>query len=354
MKGTSLSLSGRRYALAPQMRDYDTLEEKVWLPYVMTFQRPLCNTPSFSTDAYGFRGTLWKGKRLGWTEYNDADHSRAALIGGSVAFGVGASSDAFTLASLLNERQERVWFNLAGRGFNSTQELLIFLLYLPRTVETVLLLSGINNLALSYLSQSVSPVYNSFYAQSVFERGLNRGQLVGVGGTLRLLAQEIGSTLFPRGFSPGESRKAGFPSSNGKAPGVQPDKVEDILQCFRRDMRLWALLRDAMGFRLTFVFQPLATWIDKAFTPEEQEVFSILDQDDPLGSWSGIVAHLQGEEKRYVSEVRDICRSLSVPFLNLNACPSFREKRWLFVDRAHLTNEGYALCAEEISKECFR
>lgn len=50
------SRSERRYALVPQMRDYDALEQKQWLPYVMTFQRPGISTPSFTTDEHGFRG----------------------------------------------------------------------------------------------------------------------------------------------------------------------------------------------------------------------------------------------------------------------------------------------------------
>jgi hypothetical protein len=115
-------------------------------------------------------------------------------------------------------------------------------------------------------------------------------------------------------------------------------------------MRLWALLRQALGFKLYFVFQPIASWIDKTLTTEEQEVFTILDRSDVDGTWNGLSMHLRERRDRYVADVRQICEELEVPFVDLNTRPSFAENRWLFVDRAHLTDEGYALAAEEILK----
>lgn len=337
MRAVPLSQSQRRYEILPQMRDYDTLEEeKVWLPYVMTFQPPRRLTPSFTTDENGFRTTLWKGRPLSWETYRSSEYPRAALIGASVAFGVGASSDAFTLASLLNRAGSRVWFNFSGRAFNSTQELLIFLLYLTSDVKTVLIFSGVNNLVLSYLSRETSPIYNSFHSQSVFERGLRSGLVTGVRGSLRLLAREIISKL-------------SIPL-DGKSPFSNQDKYPHVVSCFHRDLQLWALLREAMGFQLHFVFQPIASWINKDFTLEEEEIFSILDQIDPTGSWDGLLAYLMGQKDRYRSDIRQVCQQLKVPFVDLNMNPSFTERRWLFADRAHLTDEGYRLTAEEIGR----
>lgn len=338
MKASVFSQHERRYAIVPQMRDYDTLEEKEWLPYVMMFQRPGLSTSSFSTDDQGFRGTLWRERPLTWAEYSSVQAPRAALIGASAAFGVGASSDAYTLASLLNRREDRIWFNFAGRSFNSTQELLIFLLHLPRDVDAVLIFSGVNNLVLSHLARSTSPIYNSFFAQSVFERGLRSGLVTGVRGSLKLLFREIASKLF---------------SADGEGSASRDQrKYDNVVTCFRRDMRVWALLRQALGFRLYFVFQPVACWIDKALTPEEEEVFAILNRTDPYGTWKDVSVHLLEQGERYVADLCEICERLRVPFLNLNVCRSFTENRWLFVDRAHLTDEGYALAAEEILKEC--
>lgn len=334
MKGARISQDRRRYDIVPQMRDYDALEEKVWLPYIMNFHPPRWNTPTFTTDEYGFRGTFFRQKRLSWQAYNDSEYPRAALIGASTAFGVGASSDAFTLASLLNNRQDRIWFNFSGRAFNSTQELLIFLLHLPRSVETVLIFSGVNNLVLSHLAQAVSPIYNSFYGQRIFERGLNKGKAMGVRGTLRLLVEEITTKLIR--------------DRNGNKPAGPEGNLEDLIRCFQRDMRLWSLLREAMNFKLYFVFQPIASWIEKALTPEEEEIFSILNRSNSNPSWREIEPYLRDQQGDYVFRVKQVCHELAIPFLDLNTQPAFAQNRWLFVDRAHLTDEGYALSVKEI------
>lgn len=329
-------LQERRYAITPQMRDYDTLERKAWLPYLMTFHPPRLHTPAFATDEAGFRRTLRHRQPVSWEVYNASGCRRAALIGGSTAFGVGASSDAGTLASRLNERQERVWWNFAGRGFNSTQELLVFLLHLPQDVERILIFSGANNLVLSYLAGRTSPVYNSFYAQSVFERGLRSGLVTGVRGSLNLLAREMARKL--------ATPDAAKPLENDR------ERYEHVIACFRRDLRLWALLSQSLGRQVHFIFQPMAAWIDKALAPEEEELFSILDRCDPTGSWEGVAGYLQREKDRYVEDVRRLCEEFRIPFLDLNRCASFTERRWLFVDRAHLTDAGYALAVEEITK----
>ena len=329
-------LSERRYALVPQMRDYDGLEAKQWLPYVMTFQRPGISTPSFTTDEYGFRSTMWRDRRLTLAQHMSLEGRHGVVVGGSTAFGVGASADAYTLASLLNERTDQVWFNFAGRSFNSTQELLIFLLYLPPSVDTVLILSGINNLVLSFLSSATSPVYNSFYAQSVFERGLRSGQVTGVRGTLKLLVREL-ADLAARDQS--------------EARDGAGEKYEHVKACFRRDMRLWALLRQAMGYRLYFVFQPITSWIGKALSEEERELFDILDRIDPYGSWQQLASFLRDMAARYVADVREACDELDIPFLDLNRSAALRDGRWLFVDRAHLTDDGYVAVADDIVKE---
>ncbi len=339
MTATAEELRRRRYQIAPQMRDYDLLEEKQWLPYVMIFHPPGLKTASFSTDSEGFRITWRRQQALSLAEYQRAEGPRAVVIGGSAAFGVGASSDRGTLASVLNESGDRVWFNFAGRGFNSTQELLLFMLHLPPDIKTVLLFTGINNLVLSFLSESTSPVYNSFYAQSVFERGLQTGEATGMQGSFRLLMREIAQRLVPP------------PRSGSSKPAGRREAYEQVLACFQRDMRLWALLREAMGFDLYFAFQPMAPWTKKALSPEEHELFSILDSGSGQQGWDQISGYLEEQKKDYTADVRRVCEERRVPFLDLNQNPGMARPDWLFVDRAHLTDGGYRRVAEIVRGE---
>lgn len=209
----------------------------------------------------------------------------------------------------MNDRTDQVRFNLAGRSFN---------------------------LVVSVLSATTSPVYNSFYAQSVFERGLRSGQVTGVRGALRQLVRELGD-LAAR--------------DQGEARDGEGQKYDHLKACFRRDMRLWALLRQAMGCRLYFVFQPITSWIGKALSEEERELFDILDQIDPHGSGQELSSYLHDMAARYVADVRGVCDELDIPFLDLNRSAALRDGRWLFVDRAHLTDDGYVAAADDIVKE---
>jgi hypothetical protein len=333
------ALEASRYRWVPQMRDYDSLQEKRWVPYTMFFQHPRRQTPAFSTDDLGFRTTVQEGRPVSFEAFCASDKPRAAVVGGSTAFGVGATSDAQTLASHLNRAGDRLWFNFAGRAFNSTQEWLVFLLHLPPSVETVILFTGVNNLALSHLAGSTSPIYNSFYVQSVFEKNLAKGLRTGVQAAAVDLVRELG-------------RKARSlwapPVLNGASQRVSDEGYRHILTCFARDLRIWHLLRQAMGFRLCFAFQPVASWIPKALCAQEKEMFDLLDQAAP--EWDALAGHLKRWAPRYLKEVRGMCESLQIPFLDLNDCPAFRESRWLFVDRVHLTDQGYALAAEEIRR----
>lgn len=341
MKAPDVALDAqRRYEIAPQMRDYDLLEDKVWLPYLMTFHMPLRKTRSFTTDEQGFRSTLYEGRPLSWKEYNEGDFERGALIGASTAFGVGATSDADSLASLLNRPGGTRWFNFAGRAFNSTQELLVFLLHLPRDVKSVLLFTGLNNLVLSFLAGSTSPVYNSFYAQSVFERGLQSGEVTGVQGSFRLLMREISHRLSPPASGNG-----------GTKPADLREAYNQILTCFRRDMRLWALLREGMGFHLYFAFQPMASWIKKELAPQEKELFSLLDSGLGPQGWAPIAAYLEQHNKDYIADIRGICREQEIPFLDLNQASGLERPDWLFVDRAHLTDLGTRRVSEIVRGE---
>ncbi len=330
------ALRERRYQIAPQMKDYDLLGQKRWLPYVMFFQPPGLKTRSFTTDEQGFRRTLDRGNSVSYSEFNRSSRPRAILLGASAAFGVGASSDRSTLASLLNDGSERLWFNYSGRAFNSTQELILFLLYLQEPVESVLLFSGVNHLVLSHLAQETSPVYNSFFFQSLFERGMNADLAVRRGGLRRLLKGE-----FLR------------PPAEGPAPTPSSDseRYENALACFRRDMRIWGLLREAMGFQIRFVFQPVLPWVGKELSGQERELFDLVDKIFPEESANGFMEFLMGKKDRFVADVESICRSQKIPFLDLNTRPSFTRPDWLFVDRIHLTDEGYALARQEIRKE---
>lgn len=331
----------KRYKLAPQMRDYDRVGD-LWLPFIMQFHKPNVSLSSVTTDEHGFRTTISNGKKLRLSDFLEPTGKSGAVVGSSACFGVGASSDKFTLPSLLNQDSDTSWFNLGGRTFNSTQEWLLFLLYLPKKVDNVIIFSGVNNLVLSYATRRSSPVYNPIYCQSQFEhagryRGMGNIADVGVIRAMKQIARDVKFILLPKKRHRTDAQPTGR-------------KYADIIDCFRRDMAVWDRLRHSFGFKLHFVLQPLASWIEKELTAEEKRIFEILDNAQRR-AWAVLHKYLLKEKEAYLRDTRTVCDEFGVPFLDINSRESFRGNEWLFVDRVHMTDKGYEVVRKELRKE---
>ena len=327
------------------MEDYDRIGNS-WVPYVMTGQLPGRILPAVTTDAYGFRTTIGKDE-VNAVHYEDFISRKAdrkgVLLGASAAFGVGATSDKFSIPSILNRQTDGLWYNFGGRSFNSTQETVRFVLHSPRNVSDVVVFSGINNLTLAYLAPKTSPIYNSFFNQSLFEwasEGLGE-KPIGVRRSVHRLLQELKYRL-------------SLSLSSKQYQRVQDDlkgQYTDILECFRRDISVLDSLGWAQGFEVKFAFQPVATWIDKTLTDEETKIFRILD--GMPRDWEVLARFITNHREQYLSDVERICADQGVRFCDMNKDARFASDEWLFVDRVHLTVRGYALAAE-IIQEAFQ
>lgn len=329
-----------RNKIVPQMRDYDLIGDR-WVPYIMRMDKALASYPSVSTDEHGFRQTLDSdgGTFLTYRRFFESSLTspRAVLLGSSAAFGVGATSDRSTIPSILNQTSHYKWFNLGGRALNSTQEMLLFLLHLPHGIKKLVIFSGVNNLTLSYVSRATSPVYNSFFFQSVFERVMSASSSESKISRSRVMNLLAG--LKDRFFS----------YDVAESHHNIDVKYASMIKCLRRDLEILKLLGRSGCFEVYFVLQPLATWIEKDLVDEEKVLFSILDKL-PL-DWQVLATYLSTQKTRYVHDVNRICGDLDIPFINLNESNAFAKKEWLFVDRIHLTDRGYQLSAETIQKD---
>lgn len=329
----------KRNEIAPQMVDYDSVGDQ-WVPYLMKFDHPERKFKSVTTNKWGFRNTTDKNGQVIDDEYIKKASEKGevgVVIGSSSVFGVGATSDENTLPSILNKHSNTLWLNFGGRAFNSTQELLLFILHLPCKVDKIIIFSGVNNITLSFLSESTSKVYNSFYFQSVFERAMKcpPGTYIGLRKASRILIREIKNKIFP------VSKKSETYSID--------ERYNNILECFERDLRVMKNLSKGLEAKIYFVMQPLATWIDKELSIEEEKVFKILDEMSQ--DWSILSKSIGKYKDVYFSDVKRICNQLEVPFSNMNLHKEYTFPDWLFVDRVHLTDKGYEISANNILKE---
>jgi hypothetical protein len=315
-----------------------------WLPYLMYFHATDHRSEVVNTDSLGFRVSHGPDG-LTASVGGDIPGDRVRLLAGSsTAFGIGATSDEHTLSSSLwTKRDPGVpWLNFAGRSHNSTQELLLFLLHrhlLPR-VEEIVLFSGFNDLGLSRLPASVRGSYGAFFNCNDFS-----GQMEQLNETRRRRAAGALSHL--------RSRRQGAGSAT--APEVVPELDEQIALATGstiRNLDSWRLLAEGTGAKLTYVLQPLATWVRDEPAPEEKVIFQELDALSDFGKVYGDISTPEARES-YSRALAAGCERIGVSYLDLNPvlADALGKDEWIFVDRIHFNDHGHHLVAQLLAEQ---
>ncbi|MDG4763214.1 Inducer of phenazine A [Solwaraspora sp. WMMD406] len=333
-----------RSELTPQMLAYD---EKFaddgavrWLPHLIYFHPPNHRSPVVNTDAAGFRFS-----RRGNHSYSVADcadlESVRLIAGSSTVFGIGASSDAWTLASRMSvhDQRDQPWVNFGGRSFNSTQELLLVTLYrhlLPRVAEIVLF-SGFNNLGLARMPESAVEEHGAFFMYHRYRAALDeadrRSPRFSVGRALRGLG----------GRSPRRDRPA-----DRRVPDL-PEQLSRAVELTTRHLDGWRILAEDWGAKLTYVLQPLSGWVRARGTPEEERLFAELDATGGFSqAYGDILTPAVCQE--YATLLADRTKELGVNLVNLSPILSdvLAPDQWVFVDRIHFTDDGHDFVARTL------
>jgi len=321
----------QRNLIVPQMRDYDQLGmQQEWVPHLMYFHPRNARLKSVSTDEFGFRNTT--GAK--------PDAPTALLIGGSSVFGIGATSDATTIPSLLNAQTKYNWRNLGGRAFNSTQEaILLHLANIKKIDGPIVVMSGINNLTRSLMSGNFSPVFGAFFHQGLFESQM-RGAAVGNRALGKMLLSGLRQKF---GLNKGSSRPVA-PSAVSKA-----ESYKAMLAVFERDCRYIKMLAKQNSTEASFVLQPFAPYVEKSPSVQELKLFDLLDQE--AEGFSRVLGELAELRRQYTQDLRSICEVVGLRFVDMNDAAELKGSDWLFVDRVHLTDEGYSRVAKLLVRD---
>ena len=335
----------RRYELIPQMQAYDQLRSS-WVPHLMYVNEPDFRSDVCNTDEHGFRLTHKNDEVLDFQKFQQTTGRKAVLCGASTVFGTGATSDSATMPSVLNRDSDTTWFNFGGMAHTSTQELLMYLLFRPKS-ECVVLFSGINNLAIHAWSPYFSEVYGSIFNQSLFQI-LNR--IDGHGQYLKYLSTRLLDRFVRRlrGLVPF------IPQDSDMVLSADLDmRYQSSIEILARDLDVWVMLRDQLGFSLTFVLQPISVWMSKNLCPQEQELIGQLDESGrrQWGESGGeLQRYMSDSYPRYRSDTQQLCERRGIKWVDCNQM--LPDEGWLFVDRTHLTDYGQELAAEVIKSEC--
>jgi hypothetical protein len=343
MPDTKGQLDEIRYGLAPQMLEYDRLmapAELRWHPHIMFFHPERHRSAVVNTDCIGFRHGSGRGDG---SQLSVGDPGRARevnlLVGGSVVFGLGCTNDSQTISSQLSAcgSGHAPWLNLGGRGFTSTQELIAFLLLrdrLPR-IRHVVLLSGLNNLVLADPRVPRRSRFGAFFFSEDFYEAMDSvkaSHRQKANLWARLLKRADGSEL---------DRTADECTSDGG------DRIQIAVAEIKRDLEHWMAICGSMGITLSYALQPFATWPQRVQHETETALFDALDK--LAGATPAEFDELRDRAfgLRFRRAVRELCVGLDLPFVDVTDVLERQayQGKWLFVDRAHLTDEGCSCLA---------
>ena len=333
--------------LAPQMADYDRLSARVeWHPYLMFFQQPNFLSPSVTTDRFGFRPTIESsGQRV--TLDDVKGRTVNLIVGNSVAFGVGASTDDKCLVSRLANHTGECWLNFSGRAFGAMQELILFQSYRHKLggLRRVVLFTGLNDLYLYYAPKVFDETFGIFFFSDAFYRAMNQGSEEPKSSRAPL--SRLSRLLLRRG-----------PRVSAPLPDPDYETLIDerrgqrgrIIEHLARTLEIWGALARGLGFRLTYVLQPILPWVGKVLSTEEQELLAA--QDSVAGRWHRILraALDQDHHDWYATSLSKLCTGNGIAFVDLGSRMS-GQKQWLFIDRVHINDAGQDLAARLLAAE---
>ena len=160
-----------KYDLCPQWKTYEQIGY-TWIPFIMFNQTPNFRSDILNTDNRGFR---FNSKDLLENNSIFGDNLKSPttiLLGGSFAFGAGASSDQNTITGYLSKSGVNC-INLSGSAHIGFQEIISLFsnINLIENVKEIIFISGINDLYLSNYFEINYP--DIFYFSSEFQKNMN-------------------------------------------------------------------------------------------------------------------------------------------------------------------------------------
>lgn len=309
------------------MKAYDKMVPGVFPPYTMLSNPQDYHSETINTDQYGYRKTLYQGELKGIESIKKSE-AVSIVVGASTAFGVGASSDSKTIASLLHESTGKIWLNFGIRGAVSIQEYISLILRINEfsRVENILLISGINDLYRN-LSDSDSSIYDKrFSYQNDYFSYCSARRIAYAYLKSLVTRQTVNQILNPDEIITDIEE-------------FHLNKAKEIFEKqYERNFSLYAALSKQFGCTITFGFQPFYHVAKKQRTKREIgaiERTELMQADTP---WPVVKKRIV-ENIGFASDVfKNLSKLHNIKFIDFNDC--FDEPVDYFVDTVHLTDEG--------------
>lgn len=340
----------RSYELEPAIKDYDNFMHigARFLPYTMYFHYSNFESPTINTDILGFRYS-YKGKEKFSPANLPPSNSINLFIGGSTALGVGATNDKFTIPSYLSTLRNEYWLNLGGRGYNATQEALLFMMHYPkfRDIKKVIVFSGINTLALEGMPEEFTSDHGKYYYSYEFQYYMNmyNEDLKKKQDTYSdnlLYKKEVSNSI--KDFNPTEK-------IINDAESLLSRRIITAGENIIQSLYNLKLLLVPFNVSPIFILQPMAYWIKDTLSPQEKDLFLAADAS-PNNFYRLFSKVLQKEvHKPFYYYLKNKCEKLDIECFDMNEFLKESDfiNEFIFVDRVHFNNFGHMEIARIIN-----
>jgi len=347
------------YDLAPQMKVYDSLGQ-VWKPFIMYISRPNFKSEVINLDKFGLRfNDLNNNNKPEISKNNSIFNEKifsdkketAVLLGGSSALGVGASTDASTISSLLSKKTNTHFFNLGCSAFSGFQEIVLFqsmINYLTK-IKKIVIFSGLNDIFFSNHISTYDPTLGPFYFNNEFIEGMTNASLNWKRGLSKFFLNPFMKNNINWNLITKKELFYYFFKKNSYKDLKLVDKEKVLKSIIKRNLTCWSNIQKAMGIKLIYVLQPVPNWCNKDLSEEETKIFKELDSLS-YKNFQTLKSLNLAKFDIYRTYISEICDELKIDLVDSNNYISSKNchKEWLFVDRAHLTDLGNKYISELI------
>ena len=322
------------YKLTPQMKIYNQIGYD-WKPFIMNIQKSKFRSKIVNTDNFGLRFNNQKITNSIFDDYDPAKKKFGAIVGASSVFGIGSSKDNFTISSLLSENTEYNYFNIGARAYCGFQEIILFnsLLNSLKKIDEVIIFSGINDIFMDKYINEYDKILGPMFYTNEFNEKMSTVSL----SLKRHLINSFSNFFF---------------KSKPDIKNLTNDLNQNIFEVIERNLRCWANIKYGMKIKLSYFLQPMANWCRRELSDEENIIFNELDKGSLITNncLRSINLEIYYEYKNFLIET---CKKLNINFFDCNEYLSDKEfnKKWLFVDRVHLTDLGNKIMCQFIKSK---
>lgn len=343
--GLQKSEESRRYALLPQMREYDGLRQ-YFLPYLNQANPANHRSSVVNTDPLGFRESVYQERSVtsgSW--FNEG--KKGLLLGGSVAFGWGAPSDDQTLASHLALATNQAFLTLGIMAANSTIETIAGIPFYS-AADQVISITGTNTFYCCVNSPITSfDLYAPLYPfnNMIFEKARKYDILF----LSHLLCDDVSptnyfknpqqkktfrSTVFQRWSRRMKTKFFGASAPKSPRRSIE-ESVELAIKIQSRDALHIARLAGENKFLC--VLQPFLPALSKSLSPEEAELESLHKAILKPEVYQSFYDVFRQYYSPFIKGVKEFCDARGIHCIDLHHVDY---SGWIFADTSHLTGFG--------------